>query len=123
MNYFFILPLLILGCSVSFSSQAQQSNDKKSKGSTAVKSEASPGDTLTIKSYGPNNQVKIDTLLVSGTDTLKVINGRTVGEINQKGESNKVEINHKRHPNNTSGQKVTITQTGSNNSVKINSGN
>ncbi|WP_143962699.1 hypothetical protein [Litoribacter populi] len=122
MNYFFILPLVILGCSVSFSSQAQ-SKDKKSEGSTTVRSEASKGDTLTIKSYGPNNQVKIDTLLVNGTDTLHVINGRTVGEINQAGESNKVEINHKRHPNNTSSNKVTITQSGSNNSVKINSGN
>ena len=90
-------------------------------------------DTLKIVSSGTNNQVIIDSCQVS-PGMLKNDSLSLSGQILQRGQNNNVEISTKREaPNNnkriTNSKKpetrnpkhVTITQTGKNNSIKINS--
>jgi len=76
-------------------------------------------DTVKITAEGKGNLVKIDSLCFEGSFNA-TMEGRMVnGEIEQKGENNKVEIKSEgteRHK-----QAVEIKQTGTNNKVKINS--
>lgn len=76
-------------------------------------------DTVKITAEGKGNLVKIDSLCFEGAFHA-TLEGRMVkGEIEQKGENNKVEIKAEgteRHK-----QAVEIRQTGTNNKVKINS--
>lgn len=79
-------------------------------------------DTVTITSAGNQNQIVVDSVeIVSGTtDSLAMpFNGQLL----QTGQANKIEINT--NPGSTKKDnlksKITITQTGNNNKVKINS--
>lgn len=80
-------------------------------------------DTLQIVSSGAQNQVVVDSISVTSgnfkSDTLQL-----TGQIIQKGASNRIEIStasatpeNNKHKN----QYIHITQTGKNNSIKINS--
>ncbi len=76
-------------------------------------------DTVKITAEGKGNLVKIDSLCFEGAFNA-TLEGRMVkGEIEQKGENNKIEIKAEgteRHK-----QVVEIKQTGNNNKAKINS--
>ncbi len=79
-------------------------------------------DTVIVSSVGTNNQISIDSVEFStiAADTLIL---PFKGSISQSGNANKTEINANPIINNTNGKlnKVVVKQTGTNNSVKINS--
>ncbi len=79
-------------------------------------------DTVVINSTGKYNQILIDSVQFSTihTDTLSL---PFTGGISQSGSANKTEINTNtsKHKPNGKQNKVLVKQTGTNNSVKINS--
>lgn len=81
-----------------------------------------PADTVNIISTGKQNQIVVDSVDITSniTDTLAL---PFTGQLMQTGQANKIEINT--NPGNTKPDnlksKITITQTGNNNKVKINS--
>lgn len=81
-----------------------------------------PADTVNITSTGKQNQIVVDSVeIVSNTtDTLAL---PFTGQLMQNGQANQIEINTNpgnMKPGNLK-SKITITQTGNNNKVKINS--
>ena len=79
-------------------------------------------DTVIISSKGTNNQVLIDSVEFS-TNAADTLNLPFTGSISQSGSANKTEINTNPSIHKTNGKlnKVVVKQTGTNNSVKINS--
>ncbi len=79
-------------------------------------------DTLKVVSSGINNQITIDSTQFKSfvQDSIKTI---VVGKIQQSGEANSIEISTGKQSDleKKSKQNITITQSGKNNSVKINS--
>jgi hypothetical protein len=75
-------------------------------------------DTVKITAEGKGNHVKIDSICFEGTFNTTLEGKMAKGEIEQKGENNKVEIKSKRTERHK--QAVEIKQTGTNNKVKIN---
>mgnify|MGYP004701218765 CR=1 FL=1 len=81
-----------------------------------------PADTVNINSTGKQNQIVVDSveITLNITDTLIL---PFTGQLMQTGQANQIEINTdpgKRKPDDSK-SKITITQTGNNNKVKINS--
>ena len=79
-------------------------------------------DTVNITSTGEQNLIVVDSVEVvsNATDTLAL---PFTGKLMQTGQANQIEINTNpgnRKPDNSK-NKITITQTGNNNKVKINS--
>jgi hypothetical protein len=79
-------------------------------------------DTLTVISKGISNRITIDSTSFSST-VYDSIQPAIQGKIQQSGEANTIEINTGKQSNleKKSKQNITITQSGKNNSVKINS--
>lgn len=79
-------------------------------------------DTLKVVSIGINNQITIDSTNFNRVMQDSIPHG-VVGQISQNGEANSIEINTGKQsgPTEKSKQNITITQSGKNNSVKINS--
>jgi hypothetical protein len=76
-------------------------------------------DTVKITAEGKGNRVKIDSTCFEGAFNATLEGKIVKGEIEQKGENNKVEI--KSEGTEQHKQAVEIKQTGTNNKVKINS--
>lgn len=81
-----------------------------------------PTDTVNITSIGKQNQIVVDSVEIVSkpSDTLVL---PFTGQLIQTGQANQIEINTNpgnRKPDNSK-SKITITQTGNNNKVKINS--
>lgn len=79
-------------------------------------------DTVNITSMGKQNQIVVDSVKIvsNPSDTLVL---PFTGQLMQTGQANQIEINTNpgnRKPDNSK-SKITITQTGNNNKVKINS--
>jgi hypothetical protein len=79
-------------------------------------------DTLTVISKGINNRITIDSAKFSSV-AHDSIQPAMQGKIQQNGEANSIEINtgKKSGTKEKTKQNITITQSGKNNSVKINS--
>jgi len=89
---------------------------------SSIVSAQEDSDTLIIVSNGINNQITIDSTKFSpvAQDSIQTT---AVGKIQQSGEANSIEINTSKQSDleKKSKQNITITQSGKNNSVKINS--